>query len=173
MQVSISFERVINDDYLSGYFLTSQAKQTFCDICDIVEEEEDDICDIIEREFDDLDEASDYLHHEDTEDIINFLGLTIIEQEDELRYGESIDIGQGKHRQDIMYKGEFVGFLYSKEKSIFAPIEELYIIPDIDRGLETDGFITLKSFDNYDEALQYVQMNFDGILDMVNNGKWD
>lgn len=83
MKAEITFERVINDENLSGYFLTRQAKETFYKVCEIVEEDEDYICDIVEREFEDLDEWADYLHHEDAEEIARYLGLTIIEQDEE------------------------------------------------------------------------------------------
>ena len=79
---------------------------------------------------------------------------------DEFEYSESVDLGKGKHRQVIIYKDKEVGYLVSKEKNLLAPIEESYVIPDVEVGLSEPtesmlegkkGWIDFKVFvDDYD-----------------------
>lgn len=102
---------------------------------------------------------------------------------DEFEYSESEDLGKGKHRQIIIYKGKEVGYLISKEKNILAPIEESYVIPDVEKGLSepTDallegkkGWIEFKVFiDNYNAAFAYVKQNFEQVAYLFEVGDYD
>ena len=101
----------------------------------------------------------------------------------EFHYSESVDLGNGRHRQDIIYNGKEVGYLVSKEKNILAPIEESYIIPDVEKGLSEPtsgllegkkGWIEFKVFvDDYDTALKYVEENFEQITYLFEVGDYD
>jgi hypothetical protein len=101
----------------------------------------------------------------------------------EFRYSESVDLGRGRHRQDIIYNGKEVGYLISKEKNILTPIEESYIIPDVEKGLSEPtsglvegkkGWIEFKVFvDDYDAALKYVEENFEQIAYLFEVGDYD
>lgn len=99
----------------------------------------------------------------------------------EFIYSDSVDLGRGRHRQEIMYKGKAVGYLLSIEKNWFAPIEELYILPDIDYGLQEGenllegkkGWIDFVRFDNYDEAFKYVTENFEKLAYLYEFGDYD
>ena len=102
---------------------------------------------------------------------------------DEFEYSESVDLGKGKHRQVIIYKGKEVGYLVSNEKNWLAPIEESYVIPDVEVGLSepTDsmlegkkGWIDFKVFvDDYDAAFDYVKKNFEQVTYLFEVGDYD
>ena len=102
---------------------------------------------------------------------------------DEFEYTESVDLGNGRHRQIIIYKEKEVGFLVSKEKNWFAPIEESYVLPDVEIGLlePTDGmlkgkkgWIEFKVFkDDYEAAFEYVKNNFEQIVYLFEVGDFD
>jgi hypothetical protein len=102
---------------------------------------------------------------------------------DEFEYSESVDLGKGRHRQVIIYKGKEVGYLVSKEKNWLAPIEERYIIPDVEVGLSeptetmhegTKGWIDFKVFvDDYDAAFAYVKQNFKQVAYLFEVGDYD
>jgi hypothetical protein len=101
----------------------------------------------------------------------------------EFEYSESEDLGKGRHRQVILYKGREVGYLVSKEKNWLAPIEESYVIPDVEKGLSepTDallegkkGWIDFKVFvDDYDAAFAYVEQNFEQVAYLFEVGDYD
>jgi hypothetical protein len=101
----------------------------------------------------------------------------------EFHYSESVDLGNGYHTQGIIYNGKDVGYLISKEKNILAPIEESYIIPDVEKGLSEPtngllegkkGWIEFKVFvDDYDAALKYVEENFEQITYLFEVGDYD
>ena len=57
-------------------------------------------------------------------------------ESDEFEYGDSKDLGRGRHRQTIIYNGKEVGFLLTIEKNWLAPLEEKYLIPDIEYGMD-------------------------------------
>ena len=102
------------------------------------------------------------------------------EKNNEFTFDNSTDLGYGKYRQDILYKGKQIGFLYYKVKNWFAPVEELYLLPDIDYGFEqgghhkdTKGWINFKRFTDYEEALQHASNNFKDIVYLFENGDWD
>ena len=102
---------------------------------------------------------------------------------DEFEYSESVDLGKGKHRQVIIYKGKEVGYLVSNEKNWLAPIEESYVIPDVEVGLSepTDsmlegkkGWIDFKVFvDDYDAAFDDVKKNFEQVTYLFEVGDYD
>ena len=102
---------------------------------------------------------------------------------DEFNYSDDLNLGNGKHRQTIIYKGKEVGYLFSKEKNFLSPIEETYLIPDVGFGLtETSegvlkgklGWIEFKRFvDDYDTAFEYVRDNFDKVVYLFEVGDYD
>lgn len=102
---------------------------------------------------------------------------------DEFEYSESVDLGKGKHRQVIIYKSKEVGYLVSKEKNWLAPIEESYVIPDVEVGLSEPtesmlegkkGWIDFKVFvDDYDAAFAYVKRNFEQVAYLFEVGDYD
>lgn len=55
---------------------------------------------------------------------------------DEFEYGDSEDLGKGRHRQTIIYNGKEVGFLLTIETNWLAPLQEKYVIPDIEYGMD-------------------------------------
>lgn len=100
---------------------------------------------------------------------------------DEFTYGDSADIGRGKHRQVIFYKKKPVGYLMTKEKNRLAPLEETYLLPDAERGLKPGsglavgkkGWIEFRKFGDYDEALQYASENFEKLAYLFKYGDCD
>lgn len=102
---------------------------------------------------------------------------------DEFEYSESVDLGKGKHRQVIIYQDKEVGYLISKEKNWLAPIEESYVIPDVEVGLSEPtesmlegkkGWINFKVFvDDYDAAFVYVKQNFEQVAYLFEVGDYD
>lgn len=69
------------------------------------------------------------------------------------------------------------------EKNPLAPIEEKYILPDIEYGMQPSeggglldgkkGWIDFKVFSNYDEALRYVSQNFKELAYLFEYGDYD
>ena len=93
---------------------------------------------------------------------------------DEFTFSDSKDMKPGLHQQQVFYNGEFVGFLNTRERNPLAPLEEYYHIPDVDYGIDNNGFIDFKIFkDKEEEALSYTRENFDKIVYLIKNGDWD
>lgn len=107
----------------------------------------------------------------------------IKESVDEFSYGDSDDLGKGRHRQTIIYNGKEIGYLLSIEKNRLAPIEEKYILPDIEYGMQPSnggglldgkkGWIDFKVFTNYDEAFRYASQNFEKLAYLFEYGDYD
>ena len=105
------------------------------------------------------------------------------ESADEFEYSDSEDLGRGRHRQVIIYNGKEIGFLLEIEKNWLAPIEERYVLPDIEYGMQPDdggalldgkkGWIDFKVFDNYEEAFAYAKQNFQEIAYLFEYGDYD
>lgn len=54
------------------------------------------------------------------------------ESVDEFSYSDSEDLGKGRHRQTIIYNGKEIGYLVTIEKNWLAPLEERYVLPDVE-----------------------------------------
>ena len=102
-------------------------------------------------------------------------------QVDEFCYSKSQDLGGGKHRQEVIYKGKTVGYLLYIEKNPFL-YEEKHVIPDIEKGFTFDskisspncfGWIDFKVFDNHVLAQEYIRMYFEAIAVLWEHGDWD
>jgi len=91
---------------------------------------------------------------------------------DEFCYSDSYDLGRGRCRQSIIYRGKEIGYLLSIERNWLSPIEEIYLVPDVEYGLQ-DGWIEFKRFTDYDDAFAYVSQNFDEIVYLFENGDYD
>ena len=101
---------------------------------------------------------------------------------DEFEYSDSYDLGRGKHRQEIIYNGKEIGYLLTIEKNWFAPLEEKYILPDIETGMSEPtqgmldgkkGWIDFKVFNNYEEAFAYAKQNFEELAYLFEYGDYD
>lgn len=102
---------------------------------------------------------------------------------DEFSYGDSQDLGKGKHRQPIIYRGKEIGYLVSVDKNWLAPIEENYLLPDVEYGMQPSeggglldgkkGWIAFKGFTTYDEAFRYASQNFDELVYLFEYGDYD
>lgn len=100
---------------------------------------------------------------------------------DEFDFSVSYDLGKGRHRQEVFYKGKGVGFLITREINLFTPLVETYYIPDVEYGMQEsnatlpgkNGWIEFKRFNNDVEALTYVKNNFEDIVFLYANGDWD
>jgi len=93
---------------------------------------------------------------------------------EEFTFGDSKEMKPGIHQQQIFYNNELVGFLNTREKNPLAPLEEYYHIPDVDAGIDEQGFIDFKIFKDDDEsALAYTKANFDQIVYLIKNADWD
>lgn len=105
------------------------------------------------------------------------------ESNNEFTYSDSYDLGNGRHRQTIIYNGKEIGYLFIIEKNWFAPLEELYLLPDVEYGLQADeggymldgkkGWIDFKRFKDYDEAFAYASQNFEELVYLFENGDSD
>ena len=103
--------------------------------------------------------------------------------ENEFSYGDSQDLGKGKHRQPIIYRGKEIGYLVSVDKNWLAPVEETYILPDVEYGMKPSdgdglldgkkGWIDFKLFKTYDEAFRYASKNFDELAYLFEYGDYD
>lgn len=99
----------------------------------------------------------------------------------EFSYSDSQDLGKGRHRQTIIYNGKEIGYLVSIEKNWLSPIEERYILPDIEYGLQAGehmrggakGWIDFKVFTDYDEAFRYASQNFEELAYLFEYGDYD
>ena len=101
----------------------------------------------------------------------------------EFSYSDSVDLGKGRHRQIILYKGKEIGYLVSIEKNWFAPIEERYLLPDVEYGLQdTDssslldgkkGWIEFKLFTSYEDAFDYATQNLEELEYLFEIGDYD
>lgn len=100
----------------------------------------------------------------------------------EFVYSESVDLGKGRHRQIITFNGKEVGFLITKEINFLSPLQESYIIPDVEYGLVEGGgglakgkkgWIDFRTFEDYDPALNYVRENFERIAYLFEYGDFD
>lgn len=103
------------------------------------------------------------------------------ESNDEFTYSESDDLGKGRHRQTIIYNGKEIGYLLTIEKNWLAPLEERYVLPDVEYGLQAGehmldgkkGWIEFKVFKDYDEAFAYASQNFEELAYLFENGDYD
>jgi hypothetical protein len=105
------------------------------------------------------------------------------ESENEFSYSDSEDLGKGRHRQTIIYNGKEIGYLLYVEKNWLAPVEENYILPDIEYGMQPGnggglldgkkGWIDFKVFKNYDEAFRYASQNFEELAYLFEYGDYD
>jgi hypothetical protein len=101
----------------------------------------------------------------------------------EFNYSESVDLGKGRHRQIILYKGKEIGYLVSIEKNWLAPIEERYLLPDVEYGLQdtdssslldgTKGWIDFKLFTSYEDAFDYATQNLEELEYLFEVGDYD
>lgn len=100
----------------------------------------------------------------------------------EFEYGETEDLGQGRHRQIIYLNGKEIGFLITREKNFMVPLEEVYVLPDVEEGMSepteglrdgAEGWIEFKTFEDYDEAFRYATENFGEIAHLFEFGDWD
>lgn len=92
----------------------------------------------------------------------------------EFTFSDSKEMKPGLHQQRVFYMNELVGFLSTRERNPLAPLEEYYHIPDVDYGIDNNGFIDFKIFKDDDEAaLAYTKENFEQIVYLIKNGDWD
>ena len=105
------------------------------------------------------------------------------EPEDEFSFDDSQDLGKGRHRQTIIYRGKEIGYLLYIDKNWLAPVEEIYLLPDVEYGMEPSeggglldgkkGWIDFKRFKNYDEAFRYASQNFEELAYLFEYGDYD
>ena len=104
------------------------------------------------------------------------------ESEDEFEYGDSVETKPNTYRQVIIYKGKEIGFLFYKEKNWLAPIEETYLLPDIEYGMSEPtlhlskgkkGWIDFKRFNEYESAFAYAKQNFEELAYLFEYGDYD
>lgn len=98
----------------------------------------------------------------------------------EFTYSESIRTARNRYHQIIKLDDREVGILSTRETSIFAPMQKIYLIPDVEKGLYdrgenengTLGWIDFKRFDNYDEAFKYVTDSFEEVAYLFEVGEF-
>lgn len=105
------------------------------------------------------------------------------ESEDEFSFDDSQDLGKGRHRQTIIYRGKEIGYLLYIDKNWLVPFEEIYLLPDVEYGMEPSegggllngkkGWIDFKRFKNYDEAFRYASQNFEELVYLFEYGDYD
>lgn len=105
------------------------------------------------------------------------------ESEDEFSFDDSQDLGKGRHRQTIIYRGKEIGYLLYIDKNWLAPVEEIYLLPDVEYGMQPSeggglldgkkGWIDFKRFKNYDEAFRYASQNFEELVYLFEYGDYD
>lgn len=90
----------------------------------------------------------------------------------DFEYGKERETREFNWIQEITFNGVPVGFLVSRMKNLFVPTEKIYLIPDIEYGIQ-DGFGDFKRFTEHDEALDYVKDNFNDVSYIFENGDFD
>lgn len=100
----------------------------------------------------------------------------------EFNYSDSVNLGNGRHRQEIIFNSKEIGYLLTIEKNWLAPLEEIYLLPDVEVGMSEPtggllegkkGWIDFKRFTDYDTALKYANDNFDNIAYLFEFGDYD
>lgn len=106
------------------------------------------------------------------------------ESNNEFNYSDTEDLGNGRHRQTIIYGGKEIGYLLSIEKNWLSQIEEIYVLPDIDNGMQygepgsglldgKKGWIDFRTFKDYNEALSYASQNLEKLAYLFEYGDYD
>ena len=83
MNAEITMSQLWWNPSVMNFFFRDQAKNELEGLMDVVEESVAEVLDAIEDYSDDLDEIEEIFYNESTEDIIEMLGLTPIEIEDD------------------------------------------------------------------------------------------
>jgi hypothetical protein len=90
--------------------------------------------------------------------------------ENEVTFGDSMYGGHGRHYQDILARGQVIGCLIERERSILAPIETTYqiCVPEskaekVERWIESEdaGYI-FALFDDFDKYLDFYNAEVHG-----------
>jgi peptide subunit release factor 1 (eRF1) len=77
MKVEVAMSRVYNDSYLLNYFFRNQAKETFKELFDSVQEDSSAVLNAIENYSDDLEEVEELFYNESIEELCEIFGLTL------------------------------------------------------------------------------------------------
>jgi hypothetical protein len=83
MKAEISISQVYYNASLLNFFFRTQAENTFNELFESVEEENEDVFNAIEGYSDDLDEIEEMFYNDSIDEIISNLRLTAIEEEEE------------------------------------------------------------------------------------------
>lgn len=91
--------------------------------------------------------------------------------ESEVSFGDSLYGGRGRHYQDILARGEVIGCLIERERSILAPIETTYqvCVPE-DKAEKAQRWVASEDkgcvmalFDDFDKYLEFYNREVLGI----------
>lgn len=82
-------------------------------------------------------------------------------------------ISENKSLQIIIFEGCEVGFLSSRIKNYFAGVEETFLIPNVNYGIDGNGFGDLKPFYSLSDAVCYIKNNFNEVVKIFNNADFD
>ena len=90
----------------------------------------------------------------------------------EFDYGQVYSCGYPwEYGQRILFRGKPVGWLLSHIVSVLK-FTETYCIPDVEYGIR-DGWGDLKTFDNYDDAYNYVMQNLKEVVYIMKHADFD
>jgi hypothetical protein len=81
MRVELTMSEVYNDSYLLNYFFRNQAKETFKELFESVEESASEVFNAIENWNNDLDEIEELFYAESIEYLCEIFGLTLISKD--------------------------------------------------------------------------------------------
>ena len=109
------------------------------------------------------------------------------EIDNDFTLGPSHMTDRSTHRQVISYKGKEIGYLLYQEHggqmSWLCPVDEIWVLPDVDYGMEPGGeglldgkkgWIDFKVFKNDSEgAMNYAKQNFEQLAYLFEYGDYD
>ena len=120
------------------------------------------------------------------ESIRRAIKKTLVQEsvENVIQFVNPEDLGKGRHRQTILYRGKEIGYYLELEKNFLTPIEEVWVLPDVEYGMQGDdgsgtlfdgkkGWIDFKTFRDENEALSYIHNNADQLAYLFEYGDYD
>ena len=81
MRVELTMSDVYNNYSLLSFFFRNQAKETFNELFESVQEDSSEVLNAIENYSDNLDEIEELFYSESIEDLCEIFGLTLISED--------------------------------------------------------------------------------------------
>lgn len=82
MKAEVTLSQVYYNHSILSFFFRTQAKETFNELFESVQEDDNEVFDAIENYSDDLDEIEELFYSESISDICEIFGLTLISEDE-------------------------------------------------------------------------------------------